>query len=419
MKSLKYTFYSIALGVLTACGTPTKTAEQQEYEYYVKAADALKKGDCQQASSVVNGLFIYTTNNRLKQLFKENSNAENCIIDVYLNEIKTSVGINRINAIRFNMDKLYSSEAITGNTIVKFDKFLEENVREKIKNGAMNVSFDDAVKEHSFMASAEIMDLIAINTINNYKNQSHYNKSGLQQLTDYVEKSPNDSTIRTKMKEALPFMNLKLNELAIVEKIDPKFVLERKLASTMKAFVEYKSIDRLTADDISEIIKKSIKGVEWISTSSTSANVISIEKIRHSEVVGQERTQTISYADYQVDRMAAVLFMPRNASYLFDLVSNDVSIDYGYVISYQKNGQKISEEVVRGVDSHQNRRCQYKRIQNVFGGNQAADFDANDDMRSKCSGYQRSVESMRTEIYNKIANKVLEIEDIKKVHAMN
>jgi hypothetical protein len=419
LKSIKYSFCAIAMGLFAACGTPTKTAEQQEYEYYIKAADALKKGDCQQASSIVNALYIYTTNNRLKQLFKENTNAESCIIDLYTNEVKTSNGINRINGIRFNVDKLYSSQAITGDTIVRFNKFFEESVKEKIKNGSMNVSFDDAIKDYAFLADTEIQDIIAINTIRNFKNQNTYSKSGLQQLADYVEKSQPNSSIRIKMKEALPHMNLKLNELAVFEKIDQKFVSERRLASTMKAFVEYKSIDRLTADDISEIIKKSIKGVEWTSISSTSSNVISIEKIRHSEVVGQERTQTISYADYQVDRMAAVLFMPRNASYLFDLVSSDVSIDYGYVISYQKNGQKISEEVVRGVDSHQNKRCQHKRIQNVFGGNQAADFDANDDMRGKCSGYSKSVESMRTEIYNKIAHKVLEIEDIRKVHAMN
>lgn len=419
IKFLKQLALVLVMGMLVACGTPIKTAEQNENDSYIKATDAFKKGDCQQASNDVYRLLVFTGSNRLKQLFKENANAENCIIALYMDEVKTSIGLNAVNDVRFKIDRMQSLQAISENTTARVDRFIEETVKEKIKNGSMNVTFDDAIKQYSFLSSSEMMDLIAINTINKYKTIKFYDKNGLEQLANYVGNSSNESMIRVKLKEALPLMSLKVNELGVFEKIDPKFVSERKLSSTLKAFIEYKSIDRLTADDINEIIKRSIKGVEWAASSTTSLNIISIEKIRHNEVVGQERTQTISYADYQVDRLAALMLMPRNSSYMFDLVSNDVSIDYGYVITYQKNGQRISEEVVRGVESHQNKRCQYKRIQNVFGGNQSADFDANDDMRSKCAGFSKTVERMRSDIYSKIASKVFELEDVKKVHSMN
>ena len=414
MISIKYALFIVVISMLTACGTPIKTSEQHENEYYSKVSDALKKGNCQDAYSSVPGLLIFSHNNKIKLVLKENNNSEKCIIDSYFNEIKSLTSINRLNKIRSEIGKMYSLQAISEATIARFDLTIAESVKEKLKNGLMPISFDDTFSDYKFLNDSQFMDLIAINTINKYKNQPFF-RIGLIDLSDYVEKSSLDSAIRVNMKEALPFMKLKRDDLKIIEKIDPIFASERRLALTLKIQIEYKAIDRLTADDVDGVMKKSIRGIDW----ATSNNIISIEKIRHTEVTGQERTQTISYADYQVDRMAAVLLMPRNSSYLFDLVSNDISIDYGYIISYYKNGQKISEYVVKGVEAHENKRCQYKRIQNVFGGNQAAGFDANDDMKAKCSGSSKSIESMRSEIYTKLVNGILEIDDVKKVHMMN
>lgn len=418
MKVMKFAAVLIALGLFSGCGTATRTSEQQENEYYEKAVDALKKGDCQVAVDQLNGLFIYTKNNRIRQLFKENANAESCVVDVYTSGISAVTSISRLNNLRYGFNKLSGYQLISEKNVADINILMEKNISEKVINGTLSISFDDAINDYYFLKRSNIMDVIAINTINNYKTQT-YTKNGLDALVAYVGSTSSSPKIRKIMKDSLPLMNLKANELIKVESIDPLYVSQRLKESTMKAFVDYKSIDRLTAEDIDVNLKKSINGIEWAVVSTNVPNVITIEKVKHAEVVSQQRSQTVSYADYQVDRMAAVLFMPRNASYSFELVSNEISIDYGYVISYKKNGQKISEEIVRGIESYQNNKCQNQRITNVFGGNQPADFIANDDMRSKCSGYAKSMDSLRSDVYLKIVEKVMNIQDVKKVHAMN
>ena len=400
------------------CATQYKTAEQREQEYYLIANEALKKNDCPSAVALYFSLLNYNTKQKINILFNENPNAQNCAISEFQKTIQNTNSINIINSEKKNIDELHSYKLLSTDKKIEADKLIEAVINEKMLNGSMKITFNDNLAQYKFLNTPVIQNKIAENTINYYKDP-YVSKSGISELVVYISATPPNAEIRNFLEQSLPTMNLKAAELKNFETLYPDYIEKKLKESTLQAVVNFKQMDALVADDINNVLKKSIKGVEWADSTINSGNVITIEKIRHSESIGQERTQTISYADYQVRRLEAVLMMPRNASYLFDLITNEISIDYGYSITYERNGVKISSELVRGNESHSNSRCQYQRIQNVFGGSQPAGFIANDDMQSKCSGYSKNIDSLRNDIYLKISEKVLNIPDVKKVHNLN
>jgi hypothetical protein len=112
--------------------------------------------------------------------------------------------------------------------------------------------------------------------------------------------------------------------------------------------------------------------------------------------------------------------MPRNASYLYEVVSGGAEIEYGYVVSVVVDGKTILDDVIRGRVGGEYRRCQNTRIQNVFGGVSSAGFVANDDMQSRCSGPSSvPVEDLRKEVLSKVMQGVLNVATIKAAQELN
>jgi hypothetical protein len=112
--------------------------------------------------------------------------------------------------------------------------------------------------------------------------------------------------------------------------------------------------------------------------------------------------------------------MPRNASYIYEVVSGGAELEYGYVVTATVDGKVIYDELIRVKVGGQYRRCQNARIQNVFGGTSSAGFVANDDMRQRCAGPSSvSIEQLRQEVFSKIIDGVLKVPPIKLAHELN
>lgn len=148
---------------------------------------------------------------------------------------------------------------------------------------------------------------------------------------------------------------------------------------------------------------------------------LTIERVRHNEKMIPEKAQTITYSQYQVDAFKAALLMPNNASYLYEVISGGAEIEYGYVLTAEEEGKPVYEEIVRGKAEERYQRCQNARVQNVFGGVSSAGFEANDDMKQRCSGAATtvSIENLRENIYANLAKAALKVPSIKAVHNLN
>jgi len=239
-------------------------------------------------------------------------------------------------------------------------------------------------------------------------------------LIRYVARIGKDSIEGQRIETLLPRMNFRRTELAEVAKQYPEFAAKRLEEATLRVFLEVKNSDRLAADDALAALREKILGVEWVPNPGPKVMTLVIERVRNDEKTLLEQTQTITYAQYEVNLVEALLLMPRNASFRYELVTGGAEIDYGYVVTAMRDGAKIYEQVVRGKVGGESRRCINSRIQNVFGGITSAGFVANSDMANRCSGSSSvSIDSLRKDVFSKLVEGVLNVPPIKVVHAMN
>jgi hypothetical protein len=73
-----------------------------------------------------------------------------------------------------------------------------------------------------------------------------------------------------------------------------------------------------------------------------------LERIRNNESVLTEKVQTITYGFFDVNIIYASLYMPKNASYLYEVVTGGAKIEYGYEVTAFKGNKKIYIDVVLG-----------------------------------------------------------------------
>jgi len=215
-------------------------------------------------------------------------------------------------------------------------------------------------------------------------------------------------------------MNIRRDELDAVAKVFPKFAAARKEEITARVFLQVNNGDRLLSEDLLQTLRSRVRGVEWVPSVGPKITTLVIERLRNDEKTLPERSQTITYAQHEVNLLSAALLMPRNASYLYEVVSGGAEIEYGYVVSAVADGKTIYDEVIRGKVGGEYRRCQNARIQNVFGGVSSAGFVANDDMQQRCAGpSSASIDELRKEIFSKVVDGVLKVPPIKVAHELN
>jgi len=239
-------------------------------------------------------------------------------------------------------------------------------------------------------------------------------------LTEYIQKVGTQSAEGRRIESLLTTMNIRRDELETVTIVFPNFAATRKEELTTRVFLQIKGGDRLLMDDLLETFRSRVRGVEWVSAPGPKTTTLTIERVRHDERTLPERSQTITYAQSEVNLLAAALLMPRNASYLYEVISGGAEIEYGYVVTAAVEGKTFHDEVIRGKLEGEYRRCQNARIQNVFGGVSSAGFVANDDMQQRCSGpSSASIDGLRNDEISKLVEGVLRVQPIKVVHELN
>lgn len=143
--------------------------------------------------------------------------------------------------------------------------------------------------------------------------------------------------------------------------------------------------------------------------------MLTVERLRHDERIKPESTETVIYRQHEVDFVSAVMLMPQNASYAYDIRSGGAEIDYGYALTAEHGGKQIADELIRGKFASDYAKCQNARIQNVFGGVTRAEFIANADMRARCREGSQSIDELRAHVLDRIVQKIAQIEPIRAV----
>lgn len=285
-------------------------------------------------------------------------------------------------------------------------------------SGSIEFKIGDAeIERFSVLQSHEAMQIILDRTIDQVRRGQ---SRRLADLIDFASKRGPNSAEYQRVRVALDDLPVTRSDLDVVARVFPEVAAAKRALANGTGVLTTAGADRIFEDDLKRVLSNSIRGMTWVTTAAKDSFLIRVERVRFNETTIPERTQTVTYSQFQVNLLEAALLMPRNASYLFDITTGGAEIEYGFVLTVTRNGTQLKDEVVRGRLSSEYRRCTNQRIQNVFGGVAPAGFVANDDMRSRCSGGDnKSIDTLRTESLEKISASLVEVEAIRRIHLLN
>ena len=406
--------------MLSACVTTyPKNAEDQAAYHASEAQAALAKGNCTAAGREMDvALSRPTGNAKIKELFASHPKARDCYYAYHEKQIADVSDAFQATAAYAKLAAVKPSGIFSDSQVGALFAKLEKTVADGNVTGSVSFVLSDKLEYFPELKSPSHQKIIIDRSISNLQKGSGVRP--VAALMEYVLRVGLDSAEGKRIESLLPTLNIRRDELDSVAKVFPKYATDRRDEITARVLLQVKNGDRILADDLRLSLRDRVKGVEWVSSASPRTTVLTVERVRNDEKVLPEQSQTITYAQHEVDTMSAVLLMPRNASYIYEVVSGGAEIEYGYVVTAIADGKTIYDELIRGKVGGQYRRCQNSRIQNVFGGTSSAGFVANDDMRQRCAGpSSASIEQLRQEVFSKIMDGVLKVPPIKLAHELN
>ena len=406
--------------LLASCASAPRTQEERAAWFVNRAKETIAQGKTDQVGSDIDYSLAQPTGPTLvREMFATVPRASAIFRDYleqYVDEIQnqqtTDLALTKINVA--TRAGLLSPEQFA---------VLRNRLRDRVVAGNLSgkILYDLSVNTELLteLSTPQHQAILLVRTLANLQTDRP-SETQVTALIQYVSTIGKDSIAGRRIEALLPRMNFRRAELAEVAKQYPEFAAKRLEDATLRVFLEVKNADRLAADDVLAAFREKILGVEWVPNPGPKVTVLVIERVRNDEKTLLEQTQTITYAQYEVNLVEALLLMPRNASFRYELVTGGAEIDYGYVVTAMRDGAKIYEQVVRGKVGGESRRCINARIQNVFGGITSAGFVANSDMANRCSGSSFvSIDSLRKDVFSKLVEGVLNVPSIKVVHAMN
>lgn len=405
---------------LSACATYPQSRENQATYRASEARAAISKGDSTNAANQIDVALTRPTGGaKIKELFASYPKGR----DYYHANIEKSIA---------EVSNAYQAAAVYEkiSTAKSTGIFPEDQVRGLFANllkvvtegnttGSIPFDLGDKIDLFPELKSPAHQQIMVNRSIKNLQGNGSGSRP-VAALMEYVQRIGIDSEEGKRMESLLPTMNIRREELDEVARVFPIFAAARKEEITARVFVQVKNGDRLLSEDLLQTLRSRVRGVEWVPSAGPKTTTLVIERLRNDEKTLPERSQTITYAQHEVNLFSTALLMPRNASYLYEVVSGGAEIEYGYVVSAVADGKTIYDEVIRGKIGGEYRRCQYPRIQNVFGGVSSAGFVANDDMQQRCAGpSSASIEELRKEVFAKVVDGALKAPPIKVAHELN
>lgn len=419
MKKYVFAFIATTL-ILSGCASGPRTPEEQLNINISDAATALRDGnDVFAALKISRALESPESHARINDLFQKNSNAQN----IYFHSIERSISeiSSPIHAVitKLQINNAASAKIFSENQILHLNSLIKKRVQTGNSSGTLPFDLTTDVSLSPELMTPEHQNFLVDRTIESIK-RNEARALQIRALIDYLKNKDRNSIEVKKIESLLPSLKIRRNEFNVIAIVFPEYVNTRREEISVTISLEIKNTDRLLTEDIIQNLKNKISGVTWISEKSTKSMHIVIERIRSEEKTYPERNETVTYAQHEINWLAAAMLMPRNASYLYDIHSGGAEIEYGYAITGIFDNKVFFDELVRGKVSKTFSKCQNMRIQNVFGGVSPAGFIANPDMQRRCSGPDSvSIEELRNQVFSKISESILKNHKIKEAHELN
>lgn len=215
------------------------------------------------------------------------------------------------------------------------------------------------------------------------------------------------------LKVKLPHLKFSHSDLSTyVSRVFPEFAAKAIEEQSIRIHLTIEPQDRLLYEDVKkQLISNPVVSVVTGPSAATNMFTVTIKKHQLEFHQEPERTQQVSFPQHEVDTVSAVLLMPRNSSYLYDVTSGSAEVEYAMEVIVSSNGKESMNELLRDKIVRPYSFCANQRVQNVFGGSERANWIANDRMRSQCGNSIAPVRasSLRDDVISLLAKKVLSV----------
>lgn len=415
-KLILCTFVTLLFGCASYPDTPEKQATYHinEAKVALAADEAISVG-----LNTDKALSKYSGDIKVRDFFNSHPKAEEYYYDFLERNIKKIQYPYQAIEMAKKISMLKKELVLKENNIKNLTELFSSVITSGNTSGRIKFTFSDDLNLLPELNSAVHLKIIADRTTDNLIENTNAIRP-VRELMDYIRNVGVNSEQGKKIQSQLGKMNIKVDELEYVSKVFPKFAVSRKADVTMKVFLSFKNTNRLVADDLYQSLRKNSKGIDWVHHGNEKDTIVTVELLKNEEKILPEKTETVIYSQYDVNALQAALLMPKNASYLYEVTFGGAEIEYGYAISVIHKGKNIYNNIIRGRVDNKYQRCHNARIQNVFGGVTPANFTANDHMQKKCSSNESvSIDSLRQEVFDKVADTILRVEPIRKIQLIN
>lgn len=191
---------------------------------------------------------------------------------------------------------------------------------------------------------------------------------------EYIELSK-DRSLDKKLQSKLASISLSRENIKRIAPIFPEFSNEQIRNRTIKIDIKANG-DEIFAGEISDAL---LKKNDWIEIDHESTRKINLNRVRISEQRNSSAnlTQTVANPDFSI-----ILFIPRNASVLFDYTTTDYNLQWSLIA---QDSLTKKSKAINGNRRLKKTECRNIRYQNVFGGTGSIGNYPNSQVQSFCT----------------------------------
>ncbi|OAH99730.1 hypothetical protein [Methylomonas methanica] len=358
--------------VTNGCSSFPKTPDEQAKFYLDNAIISAENGNAKDfCEKIDNAIILPTGPIKTSAIFSSNRHLKENYTECLRERINKITNVYQVT----NSNKIGVLDALL---IARSNNLIEINVADELYkdlanavyngniNGTLPLHLTENISEFPELNSGVHQRLMADRSIKKLQSGQGVRSTQINALVNYIKKLGIESEEWRRIQSLLPTMNIRSDEINIISTVYPDFALARKEQVSLQIYFDFKNGNRLLRDDILKILKTKIRGIEWVSTASDKTINLTIDQVRNDEKTLPEKTESIIYQRHEVDLAHGLLSMPDHSSFIYDILTGGSEIDYGYVITASQNGNIIYDDVVRGKQGGEYRKCKNFRIQNAF-----------------------------------------------------
>lgn len=285
---------------------------------------------------------------------------------------------------------------------------LETAVASRVQRGDIAATFGADTTVFRSLLSEPSLTRVYESTLAHFKGSySGQPRTQLKGLVQFISTNAAYGARFEKEMASLTFSITEINE--ILKPRYPAFAEAKLSEMIVLVMVTTEPSRRLLEVDVGAALD-TYDAVEVVEDRTKAEAIAQIAELQYDERVTPQTTRTVTVGYHEADILYAALAMPKNASFLYDVVGGGTEIEWAYEVTVVVKGE-AKRKLIRDRTSESGYQCVNPRIINVFGGVSQPSGWPNSQTSSYCEAGRQpsSAAEMRKRIINQVADAVREL----------